>query len=180
MKILITFLLLIFFTISVNAQCVWDNDHGLDPFTGTISRATRWKTMFKAINRSISFQVVEYSQDTLMFLNVKVHQNMHYRFVVRFNDESKIMLKSGNTFITIKLFGGIVCREILLSYGEFLPEDIEFLKHNNIDMVRIFYAEGYDDFKIQHPKIIIPQSKYLAGKISNTSDYFIRTLNCFE
>lgn len=97
----------------------------------------------------------------------------------RFDDKSRIMIKSDSTLININLSGKAESGDILIDYGRLLTEDVEFLKRNYIDMIRIYFNEGYDDYKIRDPVSIIAHSKYNKSK-DFKSDYFIRTLQCFK
>jgi len=180
MKALITFLLLTLASVSAYAQSVWEKD-GKYPFTGIISRSTIWETITSTFFSSISFQIVEFQQDSSMHLNVKVNlkrqgQNISMR---SFDDKSRMMITSGDTLITIYFLGSADQGDILINYGKFLAADIEFLRHNLIDMVRIYFDEGYNDYKIRDPVSIISVSKYNKSK-DFKSDYFIRTLKYFE
>jgi len=178
MKPLVTFLLLSLVSVSAFAQCAWENS-GKYPFTGTISRSTIWETITRTSFSIISFQIVEFPQDSSMHLNVKVNLKQHNILKRSLDDKSKIMISSGDNLITINFLGSSDQGDILINYGNFLSEDIEFLRHNLIDMVRIFFDEGYNDYRIQDPLSIIPLSKYSKSK-DFKSDYFIRTLKCFE
>ena len=114
-----------------------------------------------------------------MHLNVKVNLKKPSISKRCFDDKSKIMITSGDTLILINFLGIADQGDILINYGNFLSEDREFLRHNLIDMVRIYFDEGNSDYKIQDPISLIPLSKYSVSK-DFKSDYFIRTLKCFE
>jgi len=178
MKTLISFLLITIASVSAYTQCTWEKN-GKYPFTGTISRSTIWETIAHTSFSSISFQIVEFQQDSSMHLNVKVNLKKPYISKRCFDDKSKIMITSGDTLILINFLGIADQGDILINYGNFLSEDREFLRHNLIDMVRIYFDEGNSDYKIQDPISLIPLSKYSVSK-DFKSDYFIRTLKCFE
>ncbi len=178
MKPLIAFLLFTLVSVSAYPQCVWEKD-GKYIFTGTISRSSVWETITRTFFSSISFQIVEFPKDSSMHLNVKVNLNRHYMSKRCFDNKSKIMIKSGDSLITINFLASADQGDILTSYGNFLSKDKEFLRHNLIDMVRICFEEGYDDYKIRDSISMIPLSKYSKSK-DFKSDYFIRTLKCFE
>jgi hypothetical protein len=180
MKTLITFLLLTLVSASAYTQSVWEKD-GKYPFTGTISRSTIWETITSTFFSSISFQIVEFPKDSSMHLNVRVNLKRQRHCISKtcFDDKSKMMIKSGDTLITINFLGRADQGDILINYGNFLSKDIEFLRHNLIDMVRIYFDEGYNDYKIRDPISMIPVSKYNKSK-DFKSDYFIRTLKYFE
>jgi hypothetical protein len=117
MKPLITFILVTLFSISVHAQCVWEkNEKYL--FNGTISRSIIWETITSTFFSSISFQIVEYPQDSSMHLNVKVDLNLRHISKRCFDDKSKIMIKSGDTLININFPGRAGCGDILIDYGK--------------------------------------------------------------
>jgi hypothetical protein len=178
MKTLISFLLITIVSVSAYTQCVWEKN-GKYPFTGTISRSTIWETIAHTSFSSISFQIVEFQQDSSMHLNVKVNLKKPSISKRCFDDKSKIMITSGDTLILINFLGIADQGDILINYGNFLSEDREFLRHNLIDMVRIYFDEGNSDYKLQDPISVIPLSKYSVSK-DFKSDYFIRTLKCFE
>jgi hypothetical protein len=178
MKTLISFLLITIVSVSAYTQCVWEKN-GKYPFTGTISRSTIWETIAHTSFSSISFQIVEFQQDSSMHLNVKVNLKKPSISKMCFDDKSKIMITSGDTLILINFLGIADQGDILINYGNFLSEDREFLRHNLIDMVRIYFDEGNSDYKLQDPISVIPLSKYSVSK-DFKSDYFIRTLKCFE
>lgn len=178
MKSLIAFLLFTLVSGASDGQCIWEKNGKL-PFTGIISRSTNWETITRTPLSSISFQMVEFFQDSSMHLNVKINRNHHQISERYFDGKSKIMIKSGDTFITINFLGSTDHGDILTSYGNFLLADKEFLRHNLIDMVRIYFDEGYDDYRKQDSVSSIPLSRYSISKDFQT-DYFIRTLKCFE
>jgi hypothetical protein len=178
MKPLIAFLLFTLVSVSAYPQCVWEKV-GKYPFTGIISRSSIWETITRTFFSSISFQIVEFQKDSSMHLNVKVNLNRHCNSKRFFDDKSKIMIKSGDSLITINFLASTDQGDILTSYGNILSKDIEFLRYNLIDMVRICFDNGYNDYKIRDPISMIPLSKYSKSK-NFKSDYFIRTLKCFE
>ena len=108
MKTLISFILLTIVSVSGYTQCVWEKN-GKYPFTGTISRSTIWETIAHTSFSSISFQIVEFQQDSSMHLNVKVNLKKHYISKRCFDDKSKIMIFMGyvkglkNTRFTIPM-----------------------------------------------------------------------------
>jgi hypothetical protein len=178
MKTLIAFLLFTLFSVSANAQRVWEKD-GKYPFTGTISRSTIWETITRSFFSTISFQIVEFPRDSSMHLNVKVNLKRHNFSRKCFDDSSKILITSGDILITINLLGSAGHGSILTNYGNILSGDIEFLRHNLFDMVRVYFADGYNDYTNRNPLSEVPSSKYNKSK-DFKSDYFIRTLKHFE
>lgn len=85
--------------------------------------------------------------------------------MICFGAESKILIKSGDTIITVNLSGDIDCAgqgSLLIDYGSPTPEDIEYLKTHYIEAIRLHFTEGYGDYNIKK------------------TDYFIKTLKCFE
>jgi hypothetical protein len=172
MKPLIVFLLLTLISVSTNAQRVWEKD-GKHSFTGTISRSSIWETITRSFFSTISFQIVEFPQDSSMHLNVKVNLKRHNFSKRCFDDKSKILITSGDILITINLIGSAGHGSILTNYGNFVSGDREFLRHNLFDMVRIYFAE------IGDPLSEVPSSRYNKSK-DFKSDYFIKTLKHFE
>jgi hypothetical protein len=177
MKPLIAFLLFILVSVPVYPQCNWEKE-GKYPFTGVISRSSIWETITRTLFSTISFQIVEFEKDSSMHLNVKVDLNRHYSTRRCFDDKSRIIIKSGDSLMTINMAASTNQGNILTSYGNILSKDVDFLRHNLIDMVRICFDKGYDDYKIRDHNSIIPLSKYSKSKNFKT-DYFIRTLKCF-
>jgi hypothetical protein len=84
------------------------------------------------------------------------------------------MFKSGETVKTLNLLQGIDCGQILVNHGKLLQEDIEFFKNHPIEMIRIYFAKGYKDFKLKNDNV---DNLYYT---KSPSEYFIRTLKCFK
>jgi len=160
------------FPAALYSQCVWDKSSGKDPFTGLVTRATVWESILRTTSGGVSFKIVEFPQDTTIYLYVKVSVGS----IRCFDEESQLLLKSGETVKSLDFADDDVeCGTMLINSCELTPEMIEFLKQNPIEMFRIDFAEGYKDFTI-----IDPDRKRQPEYYKNKADYFIRTLKCFE
>ena len=176
MKTLLIVLCLTMFPAALYSQCYWDKNSGEDPFTGLITRGTIWESIARTMSGSVSFKIVEFPQDTSIYLYVKVNFPQNVSSIRCFDDESQIMLKSGEIVKSLDFDDDEVdCGTILVNSCELTPEMIEFLKQNPIEMFRIVFAEGQKDFTI-----LDPSKKRQSEYDKNKADYFIRTLKCFE
>jgi len=135
-----------------------------DPFNGMITSFTKYEVLGRSIDEgTLRLKCVRHilGGDTIMYLFVYLTPTR----LSCFGGESKVLIKSGETIITLNLSGDIKCgnrNEILADFAQLSNDDIYFLKQNKIDMIRIHFTEGYGDFSIRK------------------SDYFIRTLKCFQ
>jgi len=176
MKTILIVLCLTMFPAAMYSQCDWDKSSGKDPFTGLVTRATVWENIVRSTNGGVSFKIVEFPQDTTIYLYVKVSLPQNVSSIRCFNDESLIMLKSGEIVKSLDFEDDEVdCGTILINSCELTPEMIEFLKQNPIEMFRIVFAEGQKDFTI-----LDPDRKRQPEYYQMKADYFIRTLKCFE
>lgn len=176
MKTILIVLCLTMSPAAMYCQCDWDKSSGKDPFTGLITRATVWENIVRSTSGSVSFKIVEFPQDTSIYLYVKVSLPQNVSSIRCFNDESLIMLKSGEIVKSLDFEDDEVdCGTILINSCELTPEMIEFLKQNPIEMFRIVFAEGQKDFTI-----LDPDRKRQPEYYQMKADYFIRTLKCFE
>ena len=176
MKTILIVLCLTMFPVALSSQCNWDKSSGEDPFTGLIKRGTIWENVIRSTSGSVSFKIVEFPQDTSIYLYVKVSLPQNVSSIRCFNDESLIMLKSGEIVKSLDFEDDEVdCGTILINSCELTPEMIEFLKQNPIEMFRIVFAEGQKDFTI-----LDPDRKRQPEYYQMKADYFIRTLKCFE
>lgn len=176
MKTLLISLCLTMFPAALYSQCDWDKSSGEDPFTGLVTRATVWENIVRSTSGGVSFKIVEFPQDTSIYLYVKISLPQNMNSIRCFNDESQILLKSGENIKSLDFANDEVdCGTILINSCELTPEMIEFLKQNSIEMFRIVFAEGQKDFTI-----LDPDRKRQPEYYKNKADYFIRTLKCFE
>lgn len=180
LKILIIFLFILQPNLTAqkvtNSQCKWQKNE-VDPFTKVKQRTTEWErvgfnnlfnnSLHGNVKFAISEQVSE--NDTIYSLWI----NTFTAEMVCFNDQSIIRIKSGDTIIDFPLLAGINCGNSLANYSVINPEDMEFLKSNPIDLLRIqFSGDG---------NLIINFDIKNVNRYSKlTTDYFIRTLKCFE
>lgn len=175
MRSLITIIILCSFAVSTNGQCDWDKSNGEDPFTGVIKKGTNWENIARSTSGSVSFKVVEFPQDSTIYLYVKVGLPQNIQSIRCFDGESKIMLKSGDNVITLNFLGEIDCGSLLTNYCELSSGIIETLRNSCIEMLRVVFAEGQRDF------VILDTAKKRQNEYDiNKGNYFIRTLKCFE
>ncbi|MFZ2339975.1 MAG: hypothetical protein WAW07_09695 [Bacteroidales bacterium] len=159
-----------------NSQCKWQKNE-VDPFTRIKQRTTEWERvgfnniMNNNIHGNVKFAVSEQisENDTIftLWINTFTGEN------VCFNDQSVVLIKSGETIIDFPLLAGINCGNSLVNYSVISPADMEFLKKNPIDLLRIqFSGDG---------NLIINFDIKNVNRYSKlTTDYFIRTLKCFD
>jgi hypothetical protein len=161
---------------SRNFNCKWQKNE-VDPFTGVHQSLTQWEKvgysakMDGSIYGNIKFAVSENisDRDTSFILWISTYTAQ----TLCFNDESKILIKSGETIIPIKLLGGIMCGDVLTSYGKIESNDINFLRQNTIDLLRIqFSGDGNTIINFDLKDV----NRYLKLNI----EYFTRTFKCFE
>lgn len=159
-----------------NSQCKWQKNE-VDPFTKVRQRTTEWErvgfnNMFNtSLRGNVKFAISEQisENDTVYSLWI----NAFTGEVVCFNDQSVVLIKSGETIITFPLLAGINCGNSLTNYSVFSPADMEFLRSNPIDLLRVQFS-GEGNF------IINLDIKTINRYSKLTDDYFIRTLNCFK
>jgi hypothetical protein len=161
---------------ATKSQCKWQKNE-VDPFTKVKQRTTEWEkvgyniilknNIHGSLNFAISEQISENDTVFSLWINTSTAQ------MVCFNDQSIIRIKSGDTIIDFPLLAGINCGNSLANYSVINPEDMEFLKSNPIDLLRIqFSGDG---------NLIINFDIKNVNRYSKlTTDYFIRTLKCFE
>ncbi len=90
-----------------------------------------------------------------------------------FNKESKILIKSGEIIQTINLNGGTPCGKNITSSGILDSDARRFLRRHSIDLLRIqFSGDGN--------AIVNVDLKNVDTYTKLESDYFIKTLKCFE
>ena len=134
-----------------------------DSFDGTIARKTDLETVCRSFKEGTAkLSITQYiaDKDTTMILFIYLEPTS----MSCFGSDSKVMLKSGDDIISIKLEGDIDCKsagDILMNYGQLSKEDITFLKQHNIEIMRLYFTEGYANYTINKP------------------NYFIKTLNYF-
>lgn len=143
--------------ISLLGQCNIKTEK--NAFDGHVKRSSGWEV----VSRGLKFEVIQMilEGDTSMSLFVFVTPAS----MTCFGRDSKISLKSGEDVITIPLNAGIKCESAggaLINYGFLENENVNFLKQHIVEMVRVYFTEGYYDYTIKK------------------TDYFIRILNCFE
>jgi hypothetical protein len=152
---------LIIFPILLSAQCNIKTEK--DEFNGSVSRSSASEVLCRSwSDGTLKMKISQFidKQDTSMSLFVYLEPMS----MSCFNDESKILLKSGEIIKEIKLSGKIDCAgqgNILIDYGMLTDEDIVFLKTHFIEAIRVYLSEGYNDYSIKK------------------ADYFIRTMMCF-
>jgi hypothetical protein len=166
----------------VNAAtpCQWQKNES-DPFTGVAAKTTNWElvgyntSMNATINNEITgdyrFSISENIQkkDTsfMLWIRTSTSQNLS------FNKDSKILIKSGETILTVNLIGGTLSGRSLTSNGILDSDSRKFLKKHSIDLIRIQCSgDGNTVINVDLKDV----DKYTKLE----SDYFIKTLRCFE
>jgi len=157
-------------------QCAWQK-YETDPFTGLIDRITEFErigynTRVKSDPTGVIKFAIEQSiqgKDTIFNLRVSSFTTP----ALCFDTESKIILKCGDSIITIGLLGGKMCGQTLNSWGAINRETRDFLKTNPIELIRIQYT-GMDN------KVVNFDLREVDKYTQLISDYFIKTLKCFE
>jgi hypothetical protein len=128
-----------------------------------------------AINNGLTgdykFSIAENIQnkDTSCMLWIKTSTSQS----LSFNKESKILIKSGATILTINLIGGTISGKNITSNGILDRDARKFLKKHPIDMIRIQLSGDGNT-------VINVDLKNVDTYAKLESDYFIRTLRCFE
>jgi hypothetical protein len=160
--------------------CKWQKNE-VDPFTGISARTTNWEivgynaSMNTAVNNGLTgdykFSVAENIQkkDTsyMLWIRTSTSQNLC------FNKDSKILIKSGESIITINLLGGPLCGKSITSYGILDADTRKFLRRHSIDLLRIqFSGDGNS--------LINVDLKDVDRYTKLDSEYFIKTFRCFE
>jgi hypothetical protein len=166
--------------ISKAAPCAWQKNE-VDPFTGESVKTTNWEVVGynNKVNTTINngligdykFSISENIQkkDTSFMLWIRTSTSQS----LSFNKDSKIMIKSGETILTINLIGGTVSGKNITSNGILDTNTRKFLKRHSMDLIRIqFSGDGNT--------IINVDLKYVDEYAKLESDYFIKTLRCFE
>jgi hypothetical protein len=160
--------------------CAWQKNE-VDPFTGAAVKITNWEvvgfitSVNTAVNNGLTgdykFSVSENIQnkDTSCMLWIKTSTSQS----LSFNKESKIMIKSGGTILTINLIGEAVSGRNITSNGILERDARKFLKKHPVDMLRIQLSGDGNT-------VINVDLKNVDTYNKLESDYFIRTLRCFE
>jgi hypothetical protein len=163
MKILLTFILMVFYYYSF-AQC--NLKTGKEPFTGVKTRSSNYASVGTCERQGIiRFKLTEYiDSDSIVRLNVSIKRMSSRCFGI----SSKILINTGDTIITLKLSGQDNCGRHLDNYADLSLNDIKILEQNKMVGIRVNYEKGYDDFYVE--------DSYVASR----ADYFSRTLECFE
>jgi hypothetical protein len=160
--------------------CEWQKNE-VDPFTGVTAKTTNWEvvgyntSMDATINNGVKgdykFSISENIQkkDTSYMLWIKTSTSQS----LCFNKDSKILIKSGETILTIDLLGGVLCGRNITSNGILDTKTRKFLVRHSIDLIRIqFYSDDNTLINVD----LKDADKYVKLE----SDYFIRTFRCFE
>ncbi len=160
--------------------CSWLKNE-VDPFSGVSARTTNWElagynnNLNKEVNNgvigdykfSVSQNIEKKDTSYMLWIKTSTSQNLC------FNKDSKIMIKSGETILTINLTGGVLCGENITSNGILDANTRKILRRHPLDLIRIqFSNEGGTVVNIDLKEV----DKY----IHLDRDYFIRTFRCFE
>jgi hypothetical protein len=160
--------------------CEWQKNE-VDPFTGVTAKMTNWEivgyntstdaTVNNEVKGDYKFSISENIQkkDTSYMLWIRTSTSQS----LCFNKESKILIKSGETILTINLLGGVLCGKNITSNGILDTNTRKFLKRHSVDLIRIqFYGDGNTLINVDLKEV----DKYVKLE----SDYFIKTFRCFE
>jgi len=168
--------------VQVKAQavpCTWQKNES-DPFTGVTAKTTNWElvgyntSMNATANNEVTgdyrFSISENIQkkDTSYMLWIKTSTSQN----LNFNKDSKILIKSGETILTINLIGGTFSSRSITSFGILDRDTRKFLKRHSIDMIRIQSSGDGNTLSNIDLKDVDKYTKL-------ESEYFIKTLKCF-
>jgi hypothetical protein len=160
--------------------CEWQKNE-VDPFTGVTAKTTNWEivgyntstdaTINNGVKGDYKFSISENIQkkDTSYMLWIRTSTSQS----LCFNKDSKILIKSGETILTINLLGGVLCGKNITSNGILDTNTRKFLTMHSIDLIRIqFYGDDNTLINVDLKDV----DKYVKLE----SDYFIKTFRCFE
>jgi len=165
--------------ISVPAPCKWQKNEA-DPFTGVSSRMTNWEvagyisTVNPAINNgltgvynfAISQNIEKKDTSYMLWIRTSTSQSLC------FNKESKVMIKSGETILTVNLIGATICGKNITSNGILDAGTRKLLRSHAIELLRIqFSGDGNT--------VINVDLKDAGTSAKLDSRYFINALKCF-
>jgi hypothetical protein len=160
--------------------CKWQKNE-FDPFTGVTAKSTNWEIvgynaiMNTAVNNGLTgnynFSISENIQnkDTtyMLWIRTSTSQNLC------FNKDSKILIKSGETILTINLLSETICGKNITSYGSLDADKRKFLRRHSMDILRVqFSGDGNT--------VVNVDLKDVDRYTKLDSDYFIKALRCFE
>jgi hypothetical protein len=167
-------------TAKIATPCNWQKNE-VDPFTGVSAKTTNWEvvgfiaSVNTAVNNgltgdykfSISQNIEKKDTSYMLWIKTSTSQSLC------FNKDSKIIIKSGETIMTINLLAETVCGRNITSYGNLDAAARKFLKKHTIDLLRIqFLGDGNT--------IVNVDLKDVDSSAKLYPDYFIKTLRCFE
>lgn len=160
--------------------CNWQKNE-VDPFNGTSVKTTNWEvvgfiaSVNTAVNNGLTgdykFSISENIQnkDTSCILWIKTSTSQN----LIFNKESKILIKSGEKVLTINLIGATVSGRSITSNGILDKDARKFLRRHPIDLLRIqLTGDGNATINVD--------LKNVDTYAKLESNYFIKTLRCFE
>lgn len=135
-----------------------------DQFNGLESWSTNFEAVARTMRGTLKLRLNKYvdKADTILYLNVWIAPMS----MICINDDSKVLIKSGENIITVNLNDDIECAsqgDILIGSGEITPDIITNLRQSFVDAIRIYFSETYIDFTVK-----------------NNRDYFVRNMLCFE
>ena len=159
--------------------CKWQKNE-VDPFTGVSARTTSWEVV--GYNNSMNSDINNGLTGTYNFAISQNIQNKDttYALWIRtstsqrlcFNNDSKILIKSGDKILTINLIGGVVCGDKITSNGNVDSVTRKFLKKHTIDLLRIqFSGDGNT--------VVNVDLKNGDKSAKLDPNYFITTFRCF-
>jgi hypothetical protein len=160
--------------------CNWQKNE-VDPFSGVSAKTTNWElvgynnNVNKDVNNgligdyrfSLSENIQKKDTSFMLWIKTSTSQNLC------FNKDSKILIKSGETILTINILGEDICSENITSYGNLDTQTKKFLKKHSIDLIRI-QCSGNGN------AIVNIDLKEVDKYVHLDRDYFIKTLRCFN
>ena len=159
--------------------CKWQKNEA-DPFNGVSARMTNWEvagyisSVNPAINNgltgvynfAISQNIEKKDTSYMLWIRTSTSQSLC------FNKESKIMIKSGETILTVNLSGATICGKNITTNGILEAGTRKLLRSHAIEMLRIqFSGDGNT--------VINVDLKEAGTSAKLDSRYFITTLKCF-
>jgi hypothetical protein len=160
--------------------CNWQKNE-VDPFSGVSARTTNWElvgynnNLNKEVNNgvigdyrfSISQNINKKDTSYMLWIKTSTSQNLC------FNKESKILIKSGETILSINLIGEVSCGESITSNGIIDANTRKSLRRHAVDLIRL-------QFSNESNAAVNIDLKEVDKYIHLDRDYFIRTFRCFE
>jgi hypothetical protein len=167
MKRLIIILLILSFAPQINGQSnLWIKK---DKKTGILTKSTFYDIVgTTGATGTCEFRIIQtISKDTTMRLYLRLRRSTPRCF----GSESKLIIKTSNDLITLKLSGKEQCGKLLENYADLNPNELILLKQNEMLGIKVQY---------QTPDGFLPDNEYADLFIRIYAQYFIKSLKYFE